>query len=282
MHLTGLPHPTVTRMVVFWLAAIAWFPIFRAAARGVGRRQAAYVQNVIIVGSVRLPSCSRARSVPPRVPPAGRRLRRPRQLVVSGAEAPLIGSTDDLPELVREHSCIGRHRLLGRVDEQTLDVIRVLQGSNVQIDIVPRLFEALGTNAQLAHDRRHTARRAPELAAFAFLPIPQAVARSRRGGGRADPALAGVCDHRRLHQARHPGTHFLPAGADGRRRAGVPRLQVPDDGDDAEKRKSDVAHLNMHVKDDPRMFKVPNDPRVTAWARSFAARAWMSSPSSST
>ena len=33
--------------------------------------------------------------------------------------------------------------------------------------------------------------------------------------------------------------------------------------DDAEHLKSDVAHLNMHVNDDPRMFKVPNDPRVT-------------------
>ena len=33
--------------------------------------------------------------------------------------------------------------------------------------------------------------------------------------------------------------------------------------DDAEVRKSDVAHLNMHLEGDPRMFKVPNDPRVT-------------------
>ena len=32
---------------------------------------------------------------------------------------------------------------------------------------------------------------------------------------------------------------------------------------DAETRKADVAHLNMHREDDPRMFKVPEDPRVT-------------------
>jgi lipopolysaccharide/colanic/teichoic acid biosynthesis glycosyltransferase len=32
---------------------------------------------------------------------------------------------------------------------------------------------------------------------------------------------------------------------------------------DAERRKSEVAHLNMHVNDDPRMFKIPNDPRIT-------------------
>jgi lipopolysaccharide/colanic/teichoic acid biosynthesis glycosyltransferase len=33
--------------------------------------------------------------------------------------------------------------------------------------------------------------------------------------------------------------------------------------DDAETLKGEVAHLNMHVNDDPRMFKVPDDPRVT-------------------
>ena len=32
---------------------------------------------------------------------------------------------------------------------------------------------------------------------------------------------------------------------------------------DAEKRKSEVTHLNMHREEDPRMFKIPNDPRVT-------------------
>ena len=49
------------------------------------------------------------------------------------------------------------------------------------------------------------------------------------------------------------------------RRAGVPVFKFRTMVNDAEKRKSDVAHLNMHVKDDPRMFKVPNDPRVTRW-----------------
>jgi lipopolysaccharide/colanic/teichoic acid biosynthesis glycosyltransferase len=32
---------------------------------------------------------------------------------------------------------------------------------------------------------------------------------------------------------------------------------------DADARKHEVAHLNMHITDDPRMFKIPNDPRVT-------------------
>jgi lipopolysaccharide/colanic/teichoic acid biosynthesis glycosyltransferase len=32
---------------------------------------------------------------------------------------------------------------------------------------------------------------------------------------------------------------------------------------DAESIKPDLQHLNMHSGDDPRMFKIPNDPRVT-------------------
>ena len=32
---------------------------------------------------------------------------------------------------------------------------------------------------------------------------------------------------------------------------------------DAESRKADVAHMNMHRDEDPRMFKIPDDPRVT-------------------
>ena len=50
-HLAGLPHPTVPRLVIFWLTAVLLVPLLRAAIRIVGRRHPAYVQNVIIVGS---------------------------------------------------------------------------------------------------------------------------------------------------------------------------------------------------------------------------------------
>jgi lipopolysaccharide/colanic/teichoic acid biosynthesis glycosyltransferase len=36
---------------------------------------------------------------------------------------------------------------------------------------------------------------------------------------------------------------------------------------DAEARKGDVAHLNKHLGNDPRMFKIPGDPRVTRVGR---------------
>ena len=47
----GLPHPDLTHLVVFWAIAILLVPLLRAIARVMGRRNAAYIQNVIIVGS---------------------------------------------------------------------------------------------------------------------------------------------------------------------------------------------------------------------------------------
>ena len=36
---------------------------------------------------------------------------------------------------------------------------------------------------------------------------------------------------------------------------------------DAEQRKADFAHLNKHTEPGPRMFKIPDDPRVTTFGR---------------
>ena len=44
-------HPTLERLVVFWALAIGFVWLFRVLIRFVGRRQAAYVQNVLVVGS---------------------------------------------------------------------------------------------------------------------------------------------------------------------------------------------------------------------------------------
>jgi exopolysaccharide biosynthesis polyprenyl glycosylphosphotransferase len=265
-HLTGLPHPTVTRMVVFWLAAIALLPLFRAAARGVGRRQAAYVQNVIIVGSGGV-----ARSLESKI-----QYHREYRLRVVGfvdrdsrpcpgsEDLELIGSTDDLPALVRVHAV---HRVViafpAESHEQTLDVIRALQGSNVQIDIVPRMFEALGTNARL-----HTLEGIP----LVGLPSSQLSTSARFLKRSLDlvgavaglillaPVFAVIAVWIKLDSRGPVFFRQVRMGA-GEQAFRVFKFRTM--VNDAEKRKSEVAHLNMHVKDDPRMFKVPNDPRVT-------------------
>jgi FlaA1/EpsC-like NDP-sugar epimerase len=112
MYLTGLPHPTVPRLIVFWLTAVVLLPVIRAMVRAVGRRHPAYVQNVIIVGSGEV-----ARSLDSKI----RNHPEYRLNVVGFVEhdggtslngngtLDLIGATDDLPELVRAQ---GAPRLL--------------------------------------------------------------------------------------------------------------------------------------------------------------------------
>ena len=50
-HVAGLPGASLQRMVVFWAFAIVLVPLFRALVRHLGRKNAAYTQNVLIVGS---------------------------------------------------------------------------------------------------------------------------------------------------------------------------------------------------------------------------------------
>ena len=266
-HLAGLPHPTLPRLVIFWLTAVLLVPLFRAATRIVGRRHPAYVQNVIIVGSGDVAQLldNKIRQHPEyRLDVVG--------FVDNGADASsnetgqlgLLGATDDLPALVRAHSA---HRVViafsGDSDEQTLEVIRELQDCNVQIDIVPRLFEVLGTNAQL-----HTIEGVP----LVGLPAPRLSESAKFLKRTLDlvGAIAGLIVLAPLFaitalciklDSRGPVFFRQVRMGAGEQPFRVFKFRTM--VDDAELLKSEVAHLNMHVNDDPRMFKVPDDPRVT-------------------
>ena len=148
-------------------------------------------------------------------------------------------------------------------DEQTLEVIRELQDSNVQIDIVPRLFEVLGTNAQL-----HTIEGVP----LVGLPAPRLSHSAKFLKRSLDlvGAIAGLILLAPLFaitalciklDSRGPVFFRQVRMGAGEQPFRVFKFRTM--VADAETMKSDVAHLNMHVNDDPRMFKVPNDPRVT-------------------
>ena len=132
-------------------------PLLRAAARAIGRRQAAYVQNVIVIGSGEV-----AHMLTDKIdnhPEYGLRVvgyvdRDDRVIANGNGKTPLIGTTDDLSRLVSDNAV---HRVVIAFStdshDQTLEVIRSLQDSEVQIDIVPRMFEVLGTNASCTRSR---------------------------------------------------------------------------------------------------------------------------------
>ena len=263
----------MTRMVVFWLCRDRVRPACPGGRRGVGRTAGSLrpERHHRRVGR----GCSepgKQDPVPPRVPPAAWwALSNATTVPRPGLRGPLalIGSTDDLPALVRVHSRAPRRdRLPGRVARA--DARRDPRASGQQRSDRHRPAHVRGPRDECA---LHTLEGIP----LVGLPSSQLSTSARflkrsldlvGATGRADLARAGVRDHRGLHQARLPRTRFLPPGADGGGRAGVPGLQVPDDGRTTRRSgRTEVAHLNMHVEDDPRMFKVPNDPRVTRVGR---------------
>ena len=275
-HLLGLPYPNLSRLVVFWLLAIGLVPLLRAGARAIGRRQAVYVQNVIVVGSGYV-----AHMLTDKIdkhPEYGLRVvgyvdRDDRGVANGNGKNPLIGTTDDLPRLVQEHSA---HRVVIAFStdshDQTLEVIRSMQDSDVQIDIVPRMFEVLGTNAQL-----HTIEGLP----LVGLPAPRLSGSSRLLKRSLDltaataglvllaPVFAVVAVLIKLDSRGPVFFRQVRMGAGERTfRVFKFRTMVAD----AEALKPNVAHLNMHNGVDSRMFKVPDDPRITRLGKSL--RRW--------
>jgi exopolysaccharide biosynthesis polyprenyl glycosylphosphotransferase len=242
-------------------------PLFRAAIRVVGRRQVAYVQNVIIVGSGEV-----ARLLESKIqkrPEYGLRVvgfvDHDQGASPNGSkQLRMLGTTDDLPSLVRKHG-VDRVVIAFSTDshEQTLEVIRATQSSDVQIDIVPRMFEVLGTNAQL-----HTIEGIP----LVGLPIPRLSSSERLLKRSLDltgatlglillsPLLLTTAILIKL-DSRGPVLFRQVRMGAGNRTFRVIKFRTMIQ--DAEARKRQLAHLNMHLSDDARMFKVPNDPRVT-------------------
>ena len=270
-HVFPLPYPNLSRLVVFWIIAVALLPLLRAAARAIGRRQSAYVQNVIIVGSGYV-----AHQLADKIekhPEYGLRVvgfvdRDDRAVAIGNGRKPLLGTTDELPELVRRLG-VGRVAIAFSTDshDRTLGVIRSMQDTDVQIDIVPRMFEVLGTNAQL-----HTIEGMP----LVGLPSPHLSGSSRLLKRSLDLSAAGLglvllspifIVVALLIKLDSRGPVFfrqVRMGAGNRTfRVYKFRTMVAD----AETMKPNVAHLNMHNGGDARMFKIPDDPRITRLGR---------------
>jgi exopolysaccharide biosynthesis polyprenyl glycosylphosphotransferase len=142
--------PELQKLLVFWAAAVLSVPIARVAARAYARRQIAYLQNTVIVGAGDVGQL------------VARKLLQHPEYGIN-----LVGFVDDEPKARRED--LGHLALLGGPEElidlvrlldvervifafsnqehrETLELIRALRDLDVQIDLVPRLFEIIGRN----------------------------------------------------------------------------------------------------------------------------------------
>jgi exopolysaccharide biosynthesis polyprenyl glycosylphosphotransferase len=272
--ITGVWEPHLAELVFFWGAGIGLVTAGRASARAVCRQTVSYLQNTIIVGAGDVGQLVARKLL--KHPEYGINLvgfvdaspREPRQDL---EHLTLLGPPEELAELVHEHDV---ERVViafsNESHEDLLKLIRSLKGLSVQIDIVPRLFEILGPGVEI-----HTVEGLP------LVGLPQVkLSRSSRLLKRAlDVALSGVAllllapffAVVALKIKRDsPGSVFFRQERMGYGDKPFRMFKFRTMVADADSRRDEVAHLNMHVSNgDARMLKVRDDPRITSFGKTL-------------
>jgi exopolysaccharide biosynthesis polyprenyl glycosylphosphotransferase len=267
---TGLADPQLSKLLVFSLLAIVFVPVARALARVAARRSTLYIQNAIIVGagSVGMLVARKLNNHPEYgIRVVGYVDSDPVDAALGDSDIPVLGDIVDLPNLIAP---FGVERVVVAFSrdphEETLRALRLLRSSPVQVDIVPRLFEMIGPNT-----RMHTVEGLPLVGS-----PPAHLSRSARLAKRVmDVAVAavglvllapvlGLIALRIKLESPGPALFRQVRMGSGKtfRIFKFRTMRV-----DAEEMKDSLRHLNAHLADDPRMFKVIEDPRITRFGR---------------
>jgi exopolysaccharide biosynthesis polyprenyl glycosylphosphotransferase len=266
---THIAEPPLARLVAFWGLAVLCVTGGRAVARATVRRSFAYLQNTIIVGAGEIGQLTARKLLAH--PEYGINLvgfvdAQPKERRDDLAHLTLLGTPERLPELIR---LLDVERVIVAFSndshEETLALIRSIKDFDVQIDIVPRLFEVLGTKVGI-----HTVEGIP----LVGLP-PLRLSRSSRLLKRSmditfsvlgllvlAPLFAVLAVVIKLDSR---GPVFFRQVRMGERDRTFRIYKFRTMSADAEERKRHLTHLNMHAKPggDSRMFKIPSDPRIT-------------------
>jgi exopolysaccharide biosynthesis polyprenyl glycosylphosphotransferase len=263
--------PGFARLLGFWLFAIVALTLARAIARGVARQSLAYVQNTIIVGAGEV-----GQQVAKKLfqhPEYGLNIvgfvdDQPKERAEELSDIAFLGGLDQLPQMVQ---ILDVERVIiafsNHSNEEMLDAIRSLKDLDIQIDLVPRFFEVIGTNVGI-----HTAEGLPLIG----LPA-QRLSRSSLLLKRTmdltlsiaslvllAPLFLAVAVWLKLDSRGPVFFRQLRMGC-GDRTFEILKFRTM--AVDADARKQEFAALNKHVNGDPRMFKIEDDPRVTRSGR---------------
>jgi exopolysaccharide biosynthesis polyprenyl glycosylphosphotransferase len=174
----------------------------------------------------------------------------------------------ELPEIVTELDIERVIVAFSRAPHaDTLLRIRELNQLGVQVDIVPRLFEVLGPHATI-HGAEGLALIGLPPARLGrssiFLKRAMDLTVSTLGLLLLAPLFALIALAIKLDTR---GPVFFPQARTGRGDRTFRMFKFRTMTEDADARKADLAHLSKHSGGDNRMFKIPNDPRVTRVGR---------------
>jgi exopolysaccharide biosynthesis polyprenyl glycosylphosphotransferase len=266
---TALPEPSVPHLVTFWLAGVIAIFTSRSIARAFCRRQIAYLQNTIIVGAGEVGQ-QIARKLQNH-PEYGINLvgfldSHPKERHEALEHVSNLGCPSDLPDLI---DLLDIERVIiafsnDRGDE-SLALVRSIKDFDIQVDIVPRLFELVSPSVGV-----HTIEgiplvglAQPRLARSSkLLKRSMDIAGSLLGLIVLSPLLLAIAAAIKLDSK---GPVLFTQERVGARNRTFRIYKFRTMVIDAEERKAEIAHLNMHATNggDPRMFKVPDDPRIT-------------------
>jgi exopolysaccharide biosynthesis polyprenyl glycosylphosphotransferase len=266
--LTGLAEPPRPKLVLFWVSAATAIAIGRGAARALAHRQLAYLQNTVIVGAGEVGQTIAKKLLQHHeygINLVGFVDAYPKERSDDLQYLTVLGPPDRLPAIVQLFDV---ERVIfafsNESHAETLDLIRSMKDLDVQIDIVPRLFEVIGANVGI-----HTVEGIPLVGLR-----PLRLSRSSRLLKRTldivvstvalialSPAFALIAWRIKTSS---PGPIFFRQVRMGSGDQTFRIFKFRTMFADADQRKSEVVHLNMHAQNggDPRMFKVPDDPRV--------------------
>jgi exopolysaccharide biosynthesis polyprenyl glycosylphosphotransferase len=266
---TGFTNPPVERLVTFWFAAVLTITVARAIARSSCHRSAAYLQNTIIVGAGDVGQLTARKILNHHeygINLVGFVDAEPKERRPDLEHLTVLGAPDKLRELVQ---LLDVERVIvafsNESDDDLLALVRQVQDLDVQIDIVPRLFDILGPSVGI-----HTIEGIP----LVGLP-PLRLARSSRMLKRGldlivssiallllAPVLVAIAIAIKLDSR---GPVMFRQTRRGKSEGTFRIYKFRTMSVDAEERKFELSHLNMHLAPggDPRMFKIPDDPRVT-------------------
>jgi exopolysaccharide biosynthesis polyprenyl glycosylphosphotransferase len=148
--LVGLWNPDQAKLATFWFLALVSVVVARSGARTLARRHSAYVQNAVIVGAGEVGQLIGRKLLQHpeyRINLLGFVDSEPREKRLDLGDLPVLGSPEDIGQLVRKER-VDRVIVAFSRDghEQMLELVRAIRKHDVHVDLVPRLFEAVGAN----------------------------------------------------------------------------------------------------------------------------------------
>jgi len=277
---TDAANPSVERLVSFWLLSIVLVTSFRATARSLCRRTQAYVQNTLIVGAGDV-----GQLIGKKIgqhPEYGLNVvgfvdTEPKSRQPGLSDLTILGPLDRLVGIAKAYR-VERIVIAFSNDphEKLVGVIRSLKGLDVQIDIVPRLYEVIGANVSIHHTEGVPMIGLPPLRlSRSALVVKRTldVVASAVGLLLLAPLLLIVAVGIKIDSRGPVFFRQIRMGRGGHvfRIFKFRTMEV-----DADERKSEVSQLSKHLADggDPRMFKITDDPRVTRFGRVIRRFSW--------